>query len=240
MSAAGTAIARFAGQDQESLQYLQYHQRRYDYLLEVVSRALANLRPVREEPLRVLDVGIGFELELLRERYPEARINTLGFFDFRFPVREGDQHFEFDLNQAGQCEPEGIYPHDLILLAEVIEHLPTSPLRVLSAVRKWLRPGGLLLIQTPNPVSLGRRVAMLRGISPFEIPRDNPKNPGHYCEYTRPQIRQLCQQAGFEVLETDLRNYFGHSRLLYNLLCLLLPGELSDGITLLARAPHLR
>jgi len=43
-------------------------------------------------------------------------------------------------------------PFDVVIAGELIEHLP-SPQRLLSAAREVLKPGGLLVITTPNPYS---------------------------------------------------------------------------------------
>ena len=71
--------------------YLRFHANRYLFLLEKVD-SLA--------PARVLDIGPSFQTSLMRELYPNAVIDTLGFDDSRFPRRENDQHLTFDLNDA--------------------------------------------------------------------------------------------------------------------------------------------
>jgi len=124
------------------------------------------------------------------------------------------------------------------LFAEVIEHLYVPPTRVLAMLRGMLRPGGVLLIQTPNPVNLARRLALLGGKSPFEIIRDDSNNPGHYCEYTVENLLYLAEVAEMDVLEYSVRNYFGEKKPLYNLACNLLPGRMAEGITIVMRRPY--
>ncbi len=70
------------------------HAPRYEVLLAKV-RELAPGQP------RILDVGQAYELERLRS-LPGAVVDTLGFDDDRFPLREGERHVTFDLGEAEQ------------------------------------------------------------------------------------------------------------------------------------------
>jgi SAM-dependent methyltransferase len=52
--------------------------------------------------------------------------------------------------------------YDCILFLEVIEHLHLNPIDIIEALRAKLKPGGTLLLSTPNLMSLGNRISMLR------------------------------------------------------------------------------
>lgn len=233
------AVRALIAPDADAASYLDYHRRRYQYLLEFVERILRGQVRRGGERLRVLDVGMSHQTRLVRAVFPDAELSTLGFYDHRFERMEGVEHTDFNLNEAADeaCWPV-LEPFDIILLAEVIEHLHVPPTRVLGMLRHLLRPGGVLLIQTPNPVNLARRLALLGGKSPFEIIRDDATNPGHYCEYTVEQLTYLADVADLEVVEYSVRNYFGASKPLYNLACNLLPGRMAEGITILLRRPY--
>ena len=69
-------------------------------------------------------------------------------------------------------------PYDVIVFAEVIEHLYTAPELVLPYLRELLVLGGVLLLQTPNAVSLRKRAKLLLGVNPFERIRTERDNPG--------------------------------------------------------------
>ncbi|MDP9492175.1 MAG: hypothetical protein M3P42_08280, partial [Actinomycetota bacterium] len=69
--------------------YLRTHDARYRLLLDLVAE---------HGPKRILVVGPSYESVLLREALPQARVNTLGWLDHRFPLREHERHFEVDLN----------------------------------------------------------------------------------------------------------------------------------------------
>ena len=104
--------------------------------------------------------------------------------------------------------------YELIIMAEVIEHLYTSPSLVPGLLQSLLRPGGLLIVQTPNALAIGRRFKMLLGRHPFELIRENPHNPGHFREYTARELEQYGRQLGLLLVHSehhhsiDLRHKF--------------------------------
>ena len=167
------------------------HAPRYEALLTKV-KELAPERP------RILDVGQAYESERLRT-LPGAVVDTLGFGDERFPPREGERHIPFDLKAADQLEtwPEPV-GYDVVVCAEVIEHLPVSPLHALRFLGSALRPGGWLVLQTPNAARIGNRLRLLAGRNPFETLRDDLVSPGHIREYTVDEVLELGRAAGLE------------------------------------------
>jgi len=239
MPAIEEAVRAISAPDADAARYLDYHRRRYAYLLGFVERVLQGQVIPEGGRARVLDVGMSHQTRLLREVFPSAELATLGFYDHRFAQMEGVLHTSFNLNHASQeTKWPRLEPFDLILLAEVIEHLYVPPTWVLRMLRGLLRPGGVLLVQTPNPVNLARRIALLGGKSPFEIIRDDETNPGHYCEYTVEHLVYLAETTGMEVMEYDVANYFGEKKPLYNIACAVLPGQMAEGITILMRRPY--
>jgi hypothetical protein len=223
--------------DQESEIFLHYHRRRYEFLLQELDRIVAKIRgELRNDPLRILDVGPGFQTELLRKTLPEAIVNTLGFRDPRFEPRSQDKHFQFDLNDAQYDEnwPK-IEIHDLVVMAEVLEHLYTSPVLVLNCVSTWLRNRGYLIIQTPNACALHKRIRMLTGQNPYDMIRETRDNPGHYREYTIRELVSIAGRTGFKAAECSTRNYFDNGTIkhkLYNALARVLCSSLRQGITM--------
>ena len=239
MPSIAEAVRSLSAPDADAASYLDYHRRRYEFLLNLVSSVLRGQTPRDGEPLRVLDVGMSHQTRLVRAVFPDVTLSTLGFFDHRFEQMARVEHTAFDLNLSNdETKWPALEPFDFILFAEVIEHLYVPPTWVLRMLRALLRPGGVLLIQTPNPVNLARRLALLGGKSPFEIIRDDATNPGHYCEYTVEQLLYLAKVVEMEVLEYSVKNYFGARKPLYNLVCNVLPGRMAEGITMLLRRPY--
>jgi 2-polyprenyl-3-methyl-5-hydroxy-6-metoxy-1,4-benzoquinol methylase len=78
---------------------------------------------------------------------------------------------------------------DVVLLGDVIEHVFDTDL-LLKNCYDVLKPGGFLLLTTPNVASIGRRLMLLFGISPYleysphHLTNDLP-SVGHIRYYTR-------------------------------------------------------
>jgi trans-aconitate methyltransferase len=220
-------LAGFSKQarNDEERKYLETHSRRYEYLVD-------RLRA----PRRLLDVGPSYESALIRALFPSAQVDTLGFHDDRFPLRDGETHTEFDLNDA--ADPRrwpALEPYDVIVCAEVIEHLYISPLHLLRMLRSLLAPDGSLLIQTPNAAAIERRFWLLAGRNPFEPLREDLHHAGHFREYTLDELVDLAARTGFSVLFAERRNYFLSGSRKNRLLVdagFLMPSPLRHGITI--------
>jgi trans-aconitate methyltransferase len=214
----------------EAEAYGRYHARRFALLCDVVAEAAG------AGAARILDVGPNLQTALLRERLPAARVDTLGFAHPLVPPRSHERHVELDLNDAARDAFEGDERYDLVVLAEVIEHLLVPPELVLGYLAGRLRPGGTLVVQTPNAVALHKRLRMLAGISPFEPIRLSHENPGHVHEFTLPELDAAARRAGLEPTGAITANYFGESRA-YAALGRVVPPSLRHGITARYRRP---
>jgi SAM-dependent methyltransferase len=76
---------------------------------------------------------------------------------------------------------------DVVANLQVIEHLWDQP-GFLAECARVLRPGGLLLVTTPNRIT-------------FSPGRDTPLNPFHTRELSEGELTELLVEAGFEVRE---------------------------------------
>ena len=88
----------------------------------------------------------------------------------------------------------GVSNADCTVFTEVLEHLHYYyvPL-VLSKINKALKPGGVLILTTPNVVSLFRRLRLLLGIQPIY--------QYHVREYTMSEVLMLLRETGFEIVK---------------------------------------
>jgi 2-polyprenyl-3-methyl-5-hydroxy-6-metoxy-1,4-benzoquinol methylase len=118
---------------------------------------------------------------------------------------------------------------EVVIICETLEHLNFNPLPVLTEINRVLVHGGHLYISLPNLTSLVNRAKLLVGrsihdpISDFaaQLNRQNNMIVGiHWREYTKQELTELLNRAGFRV---D-RHYFFTStkshplaRLIFNL-----------------------
>jgi hypothetical protein len=225
--------------DAEALAYVGYHAVRYARLLSTVDELAGAARP--PDRLQILDIGPNVQTALLRAAHPGAVIDTLGFAHPAMVPNPPERHIEFDLNGVDsplrRPSPEPGY--DLVVLAEVVEHLYTSLSVVLSWVAGWLRPPGFVVIQTPNGAALHKRLRLLAGRSPVEPPRVSRENPGHFHEYTLAELRDQVAAAGLILQSLQVDNHFGGrsaAARLYRGFGRVLAPSLRHGVTLCARA----
>jgi 2-polyprenyl-3-methyl-5-hydroxy-6-metoxy-1,4-benzoquinol methylase len=100
---------------------------------------------------------------------------------------------------------------DAVLLMGVIEHIPHTPRALLEAIFESLKPGGVLILDTPNLGYVYNRQRLARGESIFpaiqsqfwtEVPFE-----GHHREYTRKEIEWMLETVGLEIQSVDAFNY---------------------------------
>jgi len=234
-------VGHFAGWDlpPRDLDYLRFHRHRYAFLVSQVRDVVA-----QQGSPTILDVAPLFQTELLRVAFPNAVVNSLGF------GREGrgwglgrerTQHWPVDLNDADRddCWPS-LPPHDVVVMAEVMEHLHVAPEHLLTRLHSSLRAGGYLIIQTPNAAALPKRAALAFGRNPYQRLQPLRWDPGHIREYTRNELHDLARRTGFHVHELTLANYFepdSRKWRLYNSASKWMPPTFRDGLTACLQKP---
>ena len=99
---------------------------------------------------------------------------------------------------------------DIALLTEVLEHLREYPARVLIEARRLLRPGGILLVTTPNAASIPLRVRLALGRTVY-TPLDDwifgLPHARHAREYTVSELGALLRHAGFDFVSIEARHF---------------------------------
>lgn len=84
---------------------------------------------------------------------------------------------------------------DVVICTEVIEHLE-NPREVFRNLHRLLRPGGTLLLTTPNQESIRSYVALLLG-GHFVMFLGN-NYPAHITALLRLDLVRICKETGFE------------------------------------------
>jgi hypothetical protein len=213
---------------------LATHHRRYHLLMAQVAALISTAAPVR-----ILDIGPRFEVDLMHRLLPSATIDTLGLNAGLYPPREGEHNHIFDLSRTDfVAERPDIGPYDLIVMAEVFEHISMPPSIFMPWLASLLAPRASLIVQTPNAVALPKRLRMAVGRHPFWQLTADRAYPGHYREYTITELKAAGRQAGLEVASVWTANYFDSAKLsnrIYGRLERLVPPGLRAGITIVFR-----
>jgi 2-polyprenyl-3-methyl-5-hydroxy-6-metoxy-1,4-benzoquinol methylase len=101
--------------------------------------------------------------------------------------------------------------YDAVLCLGVIEHVPHTPRLLLEAINRILKPGGLLVIDTPNIAYLYNRLRFAQGESvlpPIAIQYGvTPPFEGHHREYTTAEVRWMLQALGHDNIVIETFNY---------------------------------
>jgi 2-polyprenyl-3-methyl-5-hydroxy-6-metoxy-1,4-benzoquinol methylase len=105
---------------------------------------------------------------------------------------------------------------DVVFAGDVIEHLPHSPRPFMLECKRLLRPGGVLVLETPNAVCLRTRLKMAAGISNWTT-LDGIYGPDinvhHHKEYTADELGHLFGKAGFWPITVTTFEHFWHKSL---------------------------
>ncbi len=102
---------------------------------------------------------------------------------------------------------------DVAFAGNVIEHLPHSPRPFMEDLRRVLKPGGFLVMDTKNAVDLKTRLKVLCGVhnwAPLKSFYHLDINPHHHKEYTLRELGQLFELAGFGNVERIAFEFFFH------------------------------
>ncbi len=196
-------------------QYLTDHLRRLVKTLELIPRAA--------DDCRILEMGCYLQIT------PALR-NVLGYGEVRgcyqgsggtdqriIEARDGESfECQIDLFDA-EADP---FPYpgnhfDTVLCCEILEHLIHDPMRMMSEIHRVLKPGGVVLLTTPNAASLRAIHCILNGSHPAfysRYPRPPEPSPEarlarHVREYTPAEVANLLGDSGFVVTRMETGGY---------------------------------
>jgi 2-polyprenyl-3-methyl-5-hydroxy-6-metoxy-1,4-benzoquinol methylase len=101
--------------------------------------------------------------------------------------------------------------YDVVLCLGVIEHIPHTPRLLLQSLSRVLKPGGCLVLDTPNHAYIYHRQRLSRGESVMASLEaqfaSDPPFEGHHREYTPREIAWMLRRSGHGDISIELFNY---------------------------------
>jgi len=180
---------------------------------EVEDRVLKMLAMLPPNLSSILDIGCseGRNLRVCRKQFPRARIcgTDIGTSQAETLLSQG---FEFRPSDVNQAIPFSDREFDVVLCGEVVEHL-VDPDATIAEMRRVLKPGGLLVITTPNLAYIPNRLLLSLGVQPLFSETSLRRNygrflralgqgnsaQGHLRIFTLSALLEMLQDHNFEI-----------------------------------------
>lgn len=148
-----------------------------------------------ERPGRILDVGClagGAMLPLMKSGWECYGVELSE--SYKVAVERGVKCVRHNVEEGLPFEDCFF---DAVWAEEIIEHVLDTDF-LLSEINRVLKPGGVLILSTPNIASLANRVKLLLGKYPDHLQYSN-EGVGHVRYYTAGVLRLQLKRHGFEV-----------------------------------------
>lgn len=184
--------------------YHSTHKRRYARTLDVLFDGKtpvegANLLEIATSavlPVAIYDMGVDVDITVTHFDLAQKKSG-------KYTVAHADKSYElpaYFLDLETQKLPAKDNTFDTVLCCEVLEHLDVDPMFMLAELNRVLKPGGRLILTTPNITSTHGLFKMLRGIEPYffmQYHKDGSPYRHNY-EYSHGGLSALLTAAGFE------------------------------------------
>jgi SAM-dependent methyltransferase len=174
----------------------------------------------------VLEIGANpYLMTTLIDRLFNCKLTLTNFFRkniYESSVSRGHQDLIMGNGPAKKMEFDDLnvelseFPYkpetfDLILFCEVLEHIVLNPMNVLAKLKGLLKPGGVIILTTPNALRLINVAHMLAGKNFFDrFHEENGVYGRHNREYSLSEVASMFVDHGFQVLNqftADRYNY---------------------------------
>jgi 2-polyprenyl-3-methyl-5-hydroxy-6-metoxy-1,4-benzoquinol methylase len=192
----------------ESDDYYRNEKERYWRSLELLSELDI------PRPFRMLEIG-GGQMALLRKAlFNDDCVVADISQKYVAPLKEaGIEHITFNLMESEH--PHIKEKYDVVVMLEVIEHIPVPAYIVFKRIKALLSPGGILFLTTPNLFRVRNLIRMFLGVEfldRFMMPEPG-QGLGHQLEYTADHLKWQLERAGMEILmlKHDSMGRTGHS-----------------------------
>ena len=189
----------------ECSEYVDCHYERFKRTLEKVPRGRGSLLEIGAAP---------FCMTLMMKEVLEYDIQVVNFGsagDVR--LQSGRHSREFVIPCTGINVEREPFPFeggafDVVMCAEVIEHLTFCPSYMLAEAHRVLKPGGVLIVTTPNALrwicNYHNARELFRGRSFYDPYSGYGPYGRHNREFTPAELRLLVEGCGFTIGELEV------------------------------------
>jgi SAM-dependent methyltransferase len=183
----------------KELAYVRYHRYRFERIMNSI--------PPSSAPMRILDIGTTPFTFYLRQAYSHCEIYGLDRTNL-MEERCKLAGIRFKrCNLGSEPVPFDDDYFDLIIFAEVLEHIFAPPSSVLKKLRRIMRKNGKLIISVPNIAALCNRSWLIFGVTPLGDPDKIMSKEwhgyGHLYEYTMKEIVSKLEGCNFRILSKE-------------------------------------
>jgi SAM-dependent methyltransferase len=181
------------------------------YVHDALYRFIHSWQLVKDEKGNCLELGANpYFITWLLQEHTDLNLTLANYFGGEegtgvqtLSWQEGDSRksstFNFDhFNMEESRFPYEDASFDVVLYCEIIEHLLMNPVHTLTEIRRVMKPGGLLVVTTPNVARLGNVLAMADGRSIYDPYSGFGPYGRHNREFSMTELLHLLEFAGFE------------------------------------------
>lgn len=163
--------------------------------------------PRMKKDIRVADVGAAYgTLAVMSKRLLNADVTCVDAIETYYPKplfeREGIRHV---MKHVEIDDLASLGKFDLIIFTEVLEHLNFKPQYTLRKLKDALRPGGRLILTTPDADAWGRTTKYYPSLD--ALPDPDPSKEwidDHIWQFSDQELFQVLDESGFKIEEFAL------------------------------------
>jgi SAM-dependent methyltransferase len=189
------------GDREEMKNYLQEHLLRFLYTYSLLPKGEGGLLEIGSNP---------YYMSMIIRNYTEYKLYCTNYFigdsssedrvQYVINIKEKDKlefkykHFNVENSQF----PYADNFFEVVLFCEVLEHLAKDPHRALLEIKRVLKPGGILILSTPNVARIENVIKILLGANIYDPYSKHGIYGRHNREYSRHELFLLLKHCGFE------------------------------------------
>ncbi len=183
------------------------------YVADSLLRFLQTWGVVRNDTGSCLELGANpyFTTQLL-DQYTELDLTLANYYGERGETVESVSYLPAGATERTEVKrkstmfnvEEDVFPFDddsfdVVLFCEMLEHMLMDPMATLRQIHRVLKPGGVMVLTTPNMTRLNNVMAVVNGANIYDPYSGFGPYGRHNREYIRHELHLLLEFAGFEV-----------------------------------------